>query len=360
LIPRNDLSAYSNPDNDPRGPWKADPVYANNPYDADYKIKKPSGEELSRPPGRYWRFSEKAWMQKVEENAVIWGKPGSYPMVKRYLSEVQDGLVPQTLFDRKFAGDNASANTELKELFAWESLFDYPKPVKLMKRLMQISTNKGSADIVLDFFAGSGTLAHAVMELNAEDGGNRKWICVQLPEFTDEKSEAYKAGYRTIAQISRERIRRAAKKIAEDHKDKLAERETPLDLGFRSYVLGDSSFKKWNELVSDPEEIRQQTLDHLDPIEPGAKDEDLLIEILLKRGISPLAKIEQHDGFVFVPDENLAISLARNMTEELFKSMLAKNPSQIIILDVAFNNDLNLKTNLVLQSEKQNTGLEIL
>ena len=128
LIPREDNRAYSNTDNDPRGAWKLDPIYANNPYDADYKISKPTGELMSRPAGRYWRFSEKVWLQKVQEGAVVWGKEGSYPMVKRYLADVQDGLVPQTIFTRSFAGDNSSANAELKNILKMESLFDYPKP----------------------------------------------------------------------------------------------------------------------------------------------------------------------------------------------------------------------------------------
>ena len=359
LIPRENNSAYSNPDNDPKGVWKLDPIYANNPYDADYVISKPTGEAMSRPVGRYWRFSEKVWLQKVQDNAVVWGKRGSYPMVKRYLSDVQDGLVPQTIFTREFAGDNALANTELKNILKMESLFDYPKPTQLIKRLMQISTDTNNGDIILDFFAGSGTTAHAVAELNAEDGGNRRWICVQLPELTDEESEAYRAGYRTIADIARERIRRAGAKIRADQADKLASRDVPLDLGFRAYRVDDSNFKQWNELVSDPEEIRQQALANLDPLEEGATDDDLLTELLLKRGVSPLAKIEQHDNFCFIPSEKLVICLAHSMTEELFATILATKPSSIILLDRAFGDDINLKVNLLLQAERQGVEVEV-
>mgnify|MGYP001084416144 CR=1 FL=1 len=361
----NNSSSFSNPDNDPRGDWTSvsyvNPASKSARPNLSYEIINPiTGEKIIHPTNA-WKYSHEVYKKHAAENRLWWGKNGenTYPRLKRFLSEMNEGVVPVDLWKHTETGTTDQASKDLEALIG-RGIFDFPKPVGLLKKMMRIITEPDAEDIVLDFFSGSGTLAHAVMELNAEDGGNRKWICVQLPELTGEKSEAYKAGYKTIAEIARERIRRAAKKIAEDHKDKIAQRETPLDLGFRAYVLGDSNFKKWNELVSDPEEIRTQIFDHIDPIEPGAKDEDLLTEILLKRGISPLAKIEQHDGFVFVPDENLAISLARNMTEELFKSMLAKNPSQIIILDVAFNNDLNLKTNLVLQSEKQNTGLEIL
>ena len=147
-------------------------------------------------------------------------------------------------------------------------------------------------DICLDFFGGSGSFAHAVMQLNAEDGGNRKWICVQLGERTDEKSEAFKAGYYTIADISRERIRRAGAKTKADFADKLSERKAPLDLGFRAYAIGDSNFKRWNEQVSTAEEIRQQTFESIDPLESNATDDNILTEILLKRGISLLVTIE--------------------------------------------------------------------
>ena len=239
--------------------------------------------------------------------------------------------------------------------------FTFPKPVSLIKELVLGATfsAKSNDDIILDFFSGSGTTAHAVAELNAEDGGNRRWICVQLPELTDEKSEAYKAGYRTIADIARERIRRAGAKIRADQADKLASRDIPLDLGFRAYRVDDSNFKQWNELVSDPEEIRQQALANLDPLEEGTTDDDLLTELLLKRGISPLAQVERHDDFCFIPSEKLAICLTHSMTEELFTAILATKPSSIILLDRAFGDDINLKVNLLLQAERQGVEVEV-
>ena len=245
----------------------------------------------------------------------------------------------------------------VRELFG-ESPFDFPKSVDLIKRTLAMASKDD--DIVADFFGGSGTFAHAVNDLNAEDGGNRKWIMVQLPELTDEKSEAHKAGYKTISNISRERIRRAGTKISKDFAEKIVERETPLDLGFRSYVLGDSNFKKWNEQMRDADEIRQATLDQLNPIEDSASDDDLLAEILLKRGISPLVEMETYEDFIFIPSETLAISLSHHMTEELFATILAQSPSQIILLDQAFRDDVNLKTNLILQAEKQDIITELL
>ena len=213
MLPRENTDAYKNPDGDPRGDWKLDPIYANNPYDADYTITKPNGIVLSRPEGRYWRYSKATIDQAISEGRIVWGSGNSYPMIKRYLAEVADGLVPVTLFTRDFAGDNMKGSAEIDELFHDKKIFSYPKPSLLIKRLLQIGSNKDS--IILDFFSGSATAAHAVMQLNAEDGGNRKFIMVQLPEPCDEQSEAFKAGYKNICEIGKERIRRAGRKILE-------------------------------------------------------------------------------------------------------------------------------------------------
>ncbi|EDK72513.1 type III restriction-modification system methylation subunit [candidate division TM7 genomosp. GTL1] len=274
---------------------------------------------------------------------------------KKYLGNAKGA--PVSVLPKSLVGMNDSGTKEVMELFEG-ALFDNPKSVRLMKYLLEFGCDEDG--LVLDFFSGSGTTAHAVSQLNAEDGGNRRWICVQLPELTSEKTEAYKAGYTVISDLTRERIRRASNKIKEDFADQLAERKVPLDLGFRSYRLGDSNFRKWNEQTTDPEKLRQQTLENLDPLEPNAKDDDLIAEILLKRGISPLVGVEQHDGFIFIPSKKLAISLSRGMTEELFGKILSTEPTHAIFLDQAFHNDLNLKTNLVLQAEKQNISVEIL
>jgi len=350
---------YKNPDNDPRGPYKADnfSVGPANPKNI-YEIITPSGRRVLPPSGYSWRFSEEKTRELIADNRVWFGKDGNnVPAYKRFLSEVKDGVTPMTVWKYTDVGHSQDATKEVKDLFDGVAYFDYPKPVKLIKQLASLCTD--GKDIILDFFSGSGTTAHAVAELNAEDGGNRRWICVQLPELTDDKSEAYKAGYHTIADIARERIRRAGAKIRTDWADKLASRNVPLDLGFRAYRVGDSNFKQWNELVSDPEEIRQQALANLDPLEEGTTDDDLLTELLLKRGISPLAQVERHDNFCFIPSERLAICLVHSMTEELFATILAAKPSSIIILDRAFGDDINLKVNLLLQAERQGVEVEV-
>lgn len=241
LIPREDTSAYTNPDNDPKGPWKADPIYANNPYDADYLIEKPNGIKLARPAGRFWRYSEETIKKAIDNNQILWGEGDSYPMLKRYLSEVANGLVPITIFDRGFAGDNMEGNSELKELFGYEKVFSYPKPTNLIKRLVQIGSSDG--DIILDFFSGSGTTAHSLYLMNSEIEGNRKFITIQLPEKTEKNTVAFNRGYKTLDQVGRDRIIKAANKIQKENP------RTSVDLGFKHYTLMDPKKETLNKLA---------------------------------------------------------------------------------------------------------------
>ena len=242
LIPREDTSAYTNPDNDPKGPWKADPIYANNPYDADYLIEKPNGIKLARPAGRFWRYSEETIKKAIDNNQILWGEGDSYPMLKRYLSEVANGLVPITIFDRGFAGDNMEGNSELKELFGYEKVFSYPKPTNLIKRLVQIGSSDG--DIILDFFSGSGTTAHSLYLMNSEIEGNRRFITIQLPEKTEKNTVAFNRGYKTLDQVGRDRIIKAANKIQKENP------RTSVDLGFKHYTLMDPKKETLNKLAS--------------------------------------------------------------------------------------------------------------
>ena len=356
-----DSSKFSNPDNDPRGLWVADPFDAPNIREnLTYPIVNPlTGEQHLPPGGRCWRFSKEKFASALADNRVVWGKNGKgRPQLKRFLSDAKDkGKNPFTIWDH--IGTATDGTKELMRLFDGNKIFDTPKPVSFLREVLKISTNKTDDDICLDFFGGSGSFAHAVMQLNAEDSGNRQWICVQLGERTDEKSEAFKAGYHTIADISRERIRRAGAKIKADFADKLSEREVPLDLGFRAYTIGESNFKRWNEQVSTAEEIRQQALESIDPLEPNATDDDILTEILLKRGISPLVALEQHDGYLFVPSESLAISLGANLTETDFARLLDSSAEQIVLLSRAFGDDANLKANAMLQAEQRSVRVEV-
>ena len=150
LLPREQTDAYHNPDNDPNGPWKTDPITAHNYYSADYTITKPDGTVIKRPQDRFWAYSEATIQKLIANNAIVWGEGDSMPLAKRYLKDVQDGLVPTTLFTRKFAGDTSLAKRNLDELFPeCKGIFDYSKPVKLLRRLIQIGAGKD--DIILDF-----------------------------------------------------------------------------------------------------------------------------------------------------------------------------------------------------------------
>ena len=261
------------------------------------------------------------------------------------------------LDDKYNVGTNESAKDELKRL-DMEDYFSYPKPTGLIEFMANIVDDPQA--IVLDFFAGSATTAHAVSRLNAKDDGARKWIIVQLPELIDESHVAYQAGFKTISALARERVRRSMKQIGDEFAGAASERKAPLDLGFRAYAIGDSNLKKWDELVADPHAIRQQTLDSINPVKDGATDDEIVCELLLKRGIAPIATIKRIDDYYFVPSQSLIINLAHTMTEASFDRMLAQNPHQIIILDQAFQNDLNLKANLLLKAEKQNIIVEVL
>ena len=345
------LKAYKNPDNDPRGAYRLLGVWARGTQGGSkYSFTAKTGQVFSE---RLWLMNKSSMEKMDEENRLVYS-PASDKIYRKLFVNENTGNIPETIWND--TSNAANAADEIKKIFDFQ-IFDTVKPIPYIERMLQLSTEK--SDIVLDFFSGSGTTAHAVMQLNAEDGGNRQWICVQLPEQTSEKSEAFKAGYANIADIARERIRRAGAKIRTDFADKLAERERPLDLGFRSYSVGESNFKPWNEMVTDPEEIRQQMLDIIDPIEPSATDESILTELLLKRGISPMAEVEDRDAYVFVPSASLAIRLAPDLTEAEFSEILASGAQTILLLSRALGTNETLRINLTLQAEQQGVRVEV-
>ncbi|WP_241687719.1 site-specific DNA-methyltransferase [Janthinobacterium sp. 17J80-10] len=323
LLPRDDTSAYQNPDNDPKGPWKPDPVTAHNAYSADYKITKPNGVVLSRPSGRFWAFSEDSINSKIAANEIIWGNGDAYPMIKRYLSEVQDGLVPITIFSRKFAGDTAEAKREIDELFKAQGIFDYPKPCLLIQRLIQISSRPG--DIVMDFFSGSGTTGHAVFAQNVIDDGGRRFILVQLPEPLNPDNAEQKAAAdycdklnrpRKITELTKERLRRAASKIRD---------ENPMfagDTGFRVFKLDHSNIRAWNP---NPADLAASLFDHQDHLLEGRSEGDVLYELLLKLGLDLCVPIERRTiagcGVHSIGGGVLMACLAEKITREQVESL---------------------------------------
>lgn len=334
LLPRENIDAYSNPDNDPKGPWKPDPITAHNYYAANYTITKPNGIIIQRPQDRYWAYSEESIKRMIAENAIIWGDGNSMPMAKRYLCDVQDGLVPVTLFSRDFAGDTSQAKKQIDILFEeCKGVFDYTKPVKLLTRLLQIGSGVG--DIVLDFFSGSATTAQATMQLNAEDNGSRKFIMVQLPEKTDEKSEVFKAGYKNICEIGKERIRRAGKKIKDENPN-----ATDLDIGFRVLKLDDSNM---NDVYYSPAEYSQDLLSMLESnVKSDRNDLDLLFGCLLEWGL-PLSlpycseQIEDYTVHNY-NDGDLIACFEEDVPDSVIKEIAKRQPLRAVFRDSSFAN----------------------
>lgn len=353
---------FSNPDNDPRGPWKADPFQVGGwRPNQQYEIINPNtGQKYLPNPGSSWKNDLVKFKELVRDNRIVFGSAGTAgPQRKRFLSEaLERGRVVKTLWDDVSTTTNATQ--ALKKLFNGNLYFDTPKPVELICRMSQLGANQDA--VVLDFFAGSATTAHAVMQLNAEDGGNRKHIMVQLPEPTDEKSEAFKAGYRKISDIARERINRAGEKIKADFADKLAQRETPLDVGYRTYKLADTNFTKWQSTPTDSLTELQARLDLMrESSNDNASEEDLLTEVMLKMGLPLTTRTQEREvaGLkvyqVAADSEDAADTQpvlymnehVKPTLEQLREIVTSLTPSKFVILDDAFQGDNQLKTNLV-------------
>lgn len=340
LLPRSDeqLKAYKNPDNDPRGVWRASDLSART-YSAscDYIITGPTGLKFSPPPSRSWIVNKESYQNLLADNRITFGSDGTgRPMQKKFITEVKGGITPETWLPRERGGDNKIARYELKDIFP-ENLFDTPKPSKLVSYLITISGVEKDA-IILDFFSGSATTAHAVMKLNAEDGGHRKFIMVQLPEKTDEKSEAYKAGYKNICEIGKERIRRAGRKIKED-----AGLTAPadLDIGFRCLRLDESNMKP---VYYTPDEVGQQDLFSLvDNVKEDRTPEDLLFQVMLDLGVLLSSTIEVKEiagKKVFnVADGFLLACFDHDVTEETVKAIAQMKPYYAVFRDSSMAND---------------------
>ena len=338
---------YSNPDNDPRGNWKSSD-FSVKTYSAnyDYSITTPSGRVVNPPPSRSWRTSKENFEKLVADNRVWFGASGNnVPSIKKFLSEVKQGITPSTIWFREEVGDNQEAAKNIRNLFD-SPPFDTPKPVRLLERMINLSLN--SDGIVMDFFSGSGTTAHAVMQLNAEDGGSRRFICVQLPEETDEKSEARKAGFDTIAEIAKERIRRAGRQISDGLQD-----GSEIDTGFKVFKLAESGFKQWRQPgQADTEALQRELSLNIDSVLSETSSENLLYELMLRMGLKLTCKVSFSDDVYFVEDEDtggLYAFLLKRVDQGLIDAVLAKHPVKVAALDRLFEGDDALKSNTVLQ-----------
>ena len=329
---------YSNPDNDPRGVWSSSDISVGPAIQENvYTITTPSGREVEPPAGRSWSLSRKAFRERLQDNRIWFGPDGNgVPRIKRFLSELRKtGVTPMTIWKHTEVDHSQGATQKLAKLFDGKKYFDYPKPVTLIQRCISLYSNKDS--LILDFFSGSSTTAHAVMQLNVEDCGNRKYIMVQLPEETPEDSEARKAGYNTIPEIAKERIRRAGKKIKE---------ESPLttqnlDTGFRVFRLADSNFE---EVKKAPGEYDQSQLDlFLNNVKSDRTDLDLLFGAMLSWGVQlslPMTSEEVDGKMIYsVNDGDLVACFANDITENIVKAMADKQPLRVLFRDSCFARD---------------------
>ncbi len=336
-LKRNDEAnnRYSNPDNDPRGVWKSGDFSVGPAVESNiYKIVTPSGRECYPPNGRSWRVSEEKFKEMVADNRVWFGENGeNVPSYKRFLSEVKNSITPMTIWKYGEVGHTQDATKKLKELFDNIHTFDYSKTVDLIKRCIELYTENDS--IILDFFSGSATTAHAVMQLNAEDGGNRKYIMVQLPQLCDEKTEAYKNGYKNICEIGKERIRRAGAKIKEE-----MENTENLDTGFRVFKLDSTNFNRWNVPLFEDIDINEY-LNNAKEIVDDRTEVDAMFEILIKNGFPLTEKIYSLDidnyKFYHIGEDCLVlVSFEKNIPIDVIEQAIEYLPAKLILTMDAF------------------------
>jgi adenine-specific DNA-methyltransferase len=336
LLPRGEeqLKAYQNPDGHPKGPWKATPLHAKSGTNTS-KYVFINGKSWEPPTGTFRRFNDET-MQKMNVGDEIWfGADGNQtPSRKSFLSEVKEGVTPVTIWPYDEVGHNHEASTELKDLDLG-GLFSNPKPTRLIRRILELGTDKDA--LVLDFFAGSATTAHAVMQANAQDGGSRRWICIQLPEPTSETSSAYIAGYPDLAQLSRERIRRAAVRLCGENQVLEAQRDT----GFRAFRVDSSTYA--SSLMAPDNYVQDELVTHVESIKGDRSDLDLLLQIMIDWGLdlSLSVQIEHVDESVIysVDDGALTANLGDNLSGSVIRAIAQRRPVRAVFRDTAFATD---------------------
>lgn len=337
-------SIYSNPDNDPRGVWTSvsyvNPATKDQRPNLSYSLFNPITETIVEHPTNAWKYEKNTYDQHVREGRLYWGKNGenAYPRLKKFLAEMEGGMVPVDLWRQEDTGTTDQASKEIERILG-RRIFDFPKPKELVMRIISLMINgdEGKDSLILDFFSGSATTAHAVMQLNAEDGGHRKFIMVQLPEVTDEKSEAYRAGYRNICEIGKERIRRAGAKIEAEAGEKAA----GLDRGFRCLRLDTSNM---TDVYYAPDAVTQDGLfAQVDNVKPDRTPEDLLFQTMLDLGIllSSSIVVEEIAGKrVFnVADGFLLACFDRDVTDEVVTAIAQRRPYYAVFRDASMADD---------------------
>lgn len=348
---KKDSSKYTNPDNDPRGPWISDNLTVGmnasmRPNQAYDLIDPKTGKIYPYNPNRVWAFIPESMDKMIKENRILFPDDNERrPMQKRFFNELKSDRNPFSTLMLDKVGLNTEGTRIIQKVLDG-NIFDYSKPVSLLKVLLNQITNKN--DIILDFFSGSATTADAVMQLNAEDGGNRKFIMVQLPEPTDESSEAAKAGYHTICDIGKERIRRAGEKIKEE-KGLLAQN---LDIGFKVFKLDSSNIRKWQPRADN---LEQSLLDQIENLVPDRSDADAVYEIMLKYGLDLTWPVEELSiatkkvysiglgALIICMDNEITTAIAQGILDHL--KAIKPETTRVVFRDNGFKTDSN-KTNI--------------
>ena len=353
-LPMNEkaLSNYSNPDSDPRGPWKSDPAHAQAGHGTPsqfYELKAPNGRIHSLPSGRCWLYTESEMKRAISENRIWFGRDGNgVPRIKTYLYAKERGLTPETMFFAKDASTNEAAKNKLKDLFDGRAVFETPKPIELIQQLLIIASRD---DIILDFFAGSASTAHAVFRQNLDDKRHRKFIMVQLPEPVEENSEAFKAGYKTLCDIGEERIRRAGDQVKamwEEEKDGegllTASGSFSTDIGFKVFQLDSSNINLWDNT----DEYNEASLfDTARVFKLDRSKEDILFEIMLKYGVfdQPESEVEINGKTMYrVGQRHMIVCLEDRIDDNDIAEICKLEHSVVVFKEDGFKDD-NAKIN---------------
>jgi adenine-specific DNA-methyltransferase len=352
------IARYKNPDDDPRGPWLLGDMAARNYYASGrYALTTPNGRVIDGPPpGSYWRISEERFKALDADSRIWWGEGDTRPGIKRFLSEVREGVVPQTYWSWKEVGSTRNSKRELSTLMeaeAGEDLFVTPKPTGLIERMLQIGTNQDA--LVLDFFAGSGTTGDAVLRTNSADGGCRRYIMVQLPEPMPSGDPP------TLSGLTRSRMRKAGARLQAEPSQLEAKQG---DLGFRAFRLSSSNFTVWDSAAT-ADQLEQQLELSVEHVIDGATEASMLTELLLKAGY-PLASSIQTLDFAgvrgySVADAALIVCLSKALTIEAFEAMVEHEPAMILVLDAGFGGSDELKVNALqtVRARNQSSGSDV-
>ena len=340
-LPMNNkaLASYSNPDDDPRGLWKSDPAHAQAGHATPsqfYDLIAPTGKVHKLPSGRCWAYTKGVMEDAIRDGRIWFGKDGNgVPRIKTYLHAKDRGLTPETILFATDAGTNESAKNDLKNMFDGLAVFDTPKPVELLRILLQIGSNDDS--LAMDFFAGSGTFAHAVMAENRAAGGSRRFIVVQVDEAIDPSSEAGRAGYGNLADLAKDRIRRAGRDLAEQARSE----DESFDAGFRVLRADSTNFA---DVLRMPDALGQDELNlYADSVKPDRTGEDLLFQVLLDWGLEltmPIAveQIEGHEAFI-VEEGALIACFDGEVSPAVVRAVAKREPLRAVFRDSGFATD---------------------